>query len=71
MYYNENVWIYCIFFAEYCLSGHTLYNGKCYKLYLRGAAFEATEAACNKLNEGHLAAYHSLEDYEFLKNLTQ
>ena len=60
-----------IHYTEYCLPGHTLYNGKCYNLYLRGATFNAAEAACNKLNEGHLAAYHSLQDYEFLQNLTR
>ena len=63
--------IYLNAIVEYCLPGHTLFNGKCYKLYLRGAVFEATEAACNKLNEGHLASYHSLEDYQFLRNLTK
>ena len=69
--YDEYALIYLNTIVEYCLPGHTLYNGKCYKLYLQTTGFNAAEAACNRLNEGHLASYHSLEDYQFLQTLAR
>lgn len=57
-------------FSDICPSGHSEYKGKCYRFYREESViFPEAEAYCNTLNEGHVVAYHSAEDYEFLKSL--
>ena len=53
-----------------CLAGHQLHNGSCYRFYNeRKFFFAEAESHCNKLKNGHVAAYHSQEDFRFLDNL--
>ena len=57
-------------FPDICPSGHSEYKGKCYRFYQeQSVIFPEAEAYCNTLNEGHVVAYNSAEDYEFLKSL--
>ena len=53
-----------------CLAGHQLHNGTCYRFYKeREVFFAEAESYCNKLKNGHVAAYHSQEDFSFLDDL--
>ena len=63
------IWMH-IKLSDICLSGHSEYKGKCYRFYReQRVIFPEAEAYCNTLNEGHVVAYHSAEDYEFLTSL--
>ena len=69
---NEDPCFISPFFStEFCLPGHTAYNRKCYKVYTSGKSFNEAEELCNKLTNGHLATYHSEQDYNFLRDLAQ
>ena len=56
--------------ASGCEVGDTLYNGQCYALHSERVTFEDAEKACifDHLG-GHLAAFHSEEEYDFLTDL--
>ena len=52
-----------------CADDFTLYEGVCYKGFTTPKNWEDAEAECNKLPGGHLAAFHSREDYDVLAGL--
>ena len=52
-----------------CTDGFTLYKGVCYKAFTTRKNWEKAEAECNKLPGGHLAAFHSREDFNVLIGL--
>ena len=57
-------------FPSDCLDEFHLHNGTCYKVYGKRRNFNDAEAFCNNLAiPGHLASYHSQEDYTFLQGL--
>ena len=56
--------------ASGCEEGDTLHNGQCYALHSDKKMFEDAEKACvSDHPEGHLAAFHSQEGYDFLTDL--
>ena len=52
-----------------CAEGFTLREGICYKLSTSQKQWDDAEAKCNELPGGHLAAFHSSEDFNFLIGL--
>ena len=52
-----------------CAEGFTLYKGVCYKGFTTPKTWEEAEEECNVLPGGHLAAFHSREDYNMLTGL--
>ena len=56
--------------ASGCKVGDTFHNGRCYALHSEKKTFEDAEKACNfDQLDGHLAAFHSEEGYDFLRHL--
>ena len=54
-----------------CPENYTLYNGRCYGVHNRELNFTDAESECKKLPEGHLAAFRSEEEYDFVKEITR
>ena len=52
-----------------CAEGFTLYEGVCYKLFTTNRTWSDAEAECNELPGGHLAVFHSQEDFNVLTAL--
>ena len=52
-----------------CPVGYTLRDGICYRLVTASKTFQAAEAWCNAAPGGHLAAFHSQQEYDNLVNL--
>ena len=53
-----------------CEEGDTLHNDQCYALHSEKKVFEDAEEACVADHpEGHLAAFHSKEEYDALQNI--
>ena len=52
-----------------CEEGFALHKGVCYKGFTPPKNWEEAEAECNKLPGGHLAAFHSRQDYDMLTGL--
>ena len=63
MFFPEN-------YPNYCPQEHTTFQGKCYKLYREQSRNKKAEESCNMLAEGHLVAYHTKEEYDFVVSLT-
>ena len=52
-----------------CAEEFTLHEGVCYKGFTTQKTWEESEAECNKLPGGHLAAFHSREEFNMLTGL--
>ena len=55
----------------YCPDNYTLYNGRCFGVHGNGLNFTDAESECNKLFGGHLAAFRSAEEWDFVKEITR
>ena len=55
------------------LAGFTQGGGYCYKVSADGDRqdFRTAETECKKYKEGHLAAFHSTEEYDTIDNLAK
>ena len=53
----------------YCPENYRLYNGRCFGVHDNDLNFTLAEKQCNKLPGGHLAAFRSQEELDFIKNL--
>ena len=50
----------------YCPKDYQFYNGSCFGVHNEALNFAEAETECNKLPDGHLAAYHSQDERDFL-----
>ena len=48
-----------------CPEDYVPFLGRCYAMFEAGSSFSEAEVTCNT-EGGHLAAYHSDQDYAFL-----
>ena len=53
-----------------CPMGYNLLDGICYLSVNTPKTFYEAESACNAIPGGHLAAFHSQQDYDNLIKLT-
>ena len=53
----------------YCANGARYYDGACYWLGTTSKSFSEAENHCQERGRGHLATFHSEQDYEFLKKV--
>ena len=50
----------------YCPKDYQFYNGSCFEIHNEALTFAEAETECNRLPDGHLAAYHSKNEKDFL-----
>ena len=54
-----------------CPSNYTLHNGRCFGVHENKLNFTDAETECNKLPGGHLAAFRSVEEWNFVKEIAR
>ena len=55
---------------RYCPENYKLYNGRCFGVHENPLNFSDAEAECSKLPGGHLAAFRSQDELDFIRNLS-
>ena len=52
----------------YCPEEYKLYNGRCFGVLITDLNFTTAEAECKKIPEGHLVAFRSPDELNFINN---
>ncbi len=57
--------------TNYCPDGSSsgYHNGNCYMMFYSSKTWSEAEAHCNKLPRGHLASFHTDQEWELIRSL--
>ena len=61
-------WSHSVEIPVYCPENYRLYNGRCFGVHHNQLNFSDAETECNKLPGGHLVAFRSQKELDFIKH---